>query len=229
VLTDRDAKGSSARLTRVLAALALLAAGMTLWVVHDLAYPSLHDLRDFDGHEIARLETAMWRSYYGHHRFLLFAQLTELLRRQFHLPFWRACAGAYHAARAAVVFQSGRSRADYERALPDLDRYYGLIRRSSTTNFDAQRAAWLELEWWIVHRERARHAPGDLARALAQLQSEIYRLPEDRFAEHGLAREEAMKVRDTRAESGAPSESDWHRIEALLDRSWTSLQHAVAH
>src|SRR5438876_3321213 len=38
---------------------------------------------------------------------------------QFHLPPMRAVACAYRAAHAAFVFKDGRSRADYERALPD--------------------------------------------------------------------------------------------------------------
>jgi len=42
----------------------------------------------------------------------------------------------------------------------------------------------LELEWWIIHRERERHEPGDLARALAELQAEVYQLPVERLLEH---------------------------------------------
>lgn len=200
---------------------------LAVWIAHDLTDSTRHDPRDLDGREVARLETAMWRSYYEHHPVRLFLELTRTLRSQFHLPFWRSTLGAYHAARAAVIFQRGRFRGDYRRALPDLDSYYVLIRRSSTIAFDPGSAASLELEWWIVHRERARHTPADLERALAQLQSEIYRLPEARFTEHAHARAEAMLLRDARAESGSLSEADWQRIAALLDISWTSLRYAV--
>jgi hypothetical protein len=214
---------------RALSAVAILLGALALWVAWDLADPRRHDLREFDGHQVGRLETAMWRSYYEHHPARLFLELAEVLRSQFHLPFWRSCLGAYHAARAAVVFQAGHSHRDYRRALPDLDRYYSLIRRASTTGFDVHRVASLELDWWIAHRERARHDPAELYRALAQLQAEIYRLPEERFAEHARARGEAMLLRDERAESGSPSEADWRRIGELLDRSWISLRTAVAH
>ena len=214
---------------RVLPATALLLGALALWIAWDLADSRRHDLREFDGHQVGRLETAMWRSYYEHHPVRLFLELTDILRSQFHLPFWRSCMGAYHAARAAVVFQRGHSHPDYRRALPDLDRYYSLIRRASATDFDVRRVASLELDWWIIHRERAHHDPAELYRALAQLQAEIYHLPAERFQEHARTRGEAMLIRDARAEAaGSPSEADWRRIGELLDQSWVSLRNAVA-
>lgn len=72
-----------------------------------------HDLRAFDGREVARLETATWRSYYDHHPAYLFAELTGSLRKQYGFPFWRSVLGAYYAAHAAGVFQPGRERVAY--------------------------------------------------------------------------------------------------------------------
>ena len=111
-------RGARNRMGRASLAAAFLAGALVLWIAFDLARSGAHDLRDFDGHQVARLETAMWRSYYDHQPIRLFAQLTELLRSQFHLPFWQSCLGAYHAARAAVVFQRGQSHAGYRLALP---------------------------------------------------------------------------------------------------------------
>src|SRR5438105_5087960 len=142
------------RTRRWLMVCAAAVASVVLWVTIDLANRSRHDLRNFDGHEVARLETAMWRSYYDHHRLQLFLELAELLRRQYHLPFWQSNVAAYHAARAAVVFQRGHSRPDYMLALPDLVSFYGSIQQHSTTPFDVDKVAGLELEWWIMHRER---------------------------------------------------------------------------
>lgn len=209
---------------KVAAALALLLAA---WVAYDLLAPRRTPLRDFDPDEVARLDTAMWRSYYGRQRLRLFAQLGELLRTQYRLPFWRSNAVAYRAAKAAFVFKDGRGRADYERALPDLVGFYESIREVSDTEFDVGRAARLELEWWIVHRERRRHAPGDLERALAGLAAELYRVPADRLSEHARLRAAAMEIRDTRAEQGGVTEEDWRRIDELLRESWRSLHRAV--
>jgi len=54
--------------------------------------------------------------------------------------------------------------------------------------FDVARVAQLELEWWIVHRQRAQHQGGDLAMALAELQAAIYQLPVESFSEHARLR-----------------------------------------
>ena len=87
------------------------------------------------------------------------------------------------------------------------------------TPFDVDRVGRLELEWWIVHRERDRHPAGDLDHALAELQSAIYSRPDAAFAEHARRRAEAMLIRD--------AGGDWGRIAELLDNSWVSLHTAV--
>jgi hypothetical protein len=206
---------------------ATLVVALLVWAAYDLYAPRRTSMREFDADEVARLETAMWRSYYSRQRVKLFNEMTELLRTQYRLPLLRSNAVAYRAARAAFVFKDGRSRADYERALPDLVSFYQSIRAVSDTDFDVGRAARLELEWWIVHRERRRHAPGDLPRALADLQAEIFRLPAERFAEHARLRAEAMTIRDDKADAGGVTEEDWRRIDELLHQSWRSLHAAV--
>ena len=142
-------------------------AGGAGWAVAELARPRRAEIGVFDPDEVARLETAMWRSYYDRRRLPLFGQLVALLRGQFHLQPLRSVALAGLAARAAAVFQVGASHADYRRALPYLERYYAGIRAVSEVPFDPGRAADLELAWWIVHREADDHPPGDLEAALA--------------------------------------------------------------
>ena len=212
------------RVLKVLLAVVVLAAG---YIAFDLLGPRESKMREFNPDEVARLETAMWRSYYSKQQVKLYNQLTELLRSQYNLPLVRSNAVAYQAARAAFVFKDGRNRADYEKALPNLVSFYTSIRNVSDIPFDIDRAARLELEWWIIHRERKTHKPGDLDRALAELAAELYRLPVERAMEHARLRAEAMTIRDTRAEAGQVSETDWARIDQLLHESWRSLKEAV--
>jgi hypothetical protein len=206
---------------------ALVAAVLLGWVLYDLYAPRMVHLRAFDADEVARLETAMWRSYYKKQRVRLFRQLSELLRTQYNMPLVRSNQVAYYAADAAFVFKKGKQRSDYEKALPELVKFYQSLRNMSDIPFDVDRAARLELEWWIIHRERANHAPGDLDRALAELQAEIYRVPIERLMEHGRLRAEAMTIPDTRAEAGGVTEADWAKIDELLHASWRSLFTAV--
>jgi len=211
----------------VVRVIALVLALLICGVLYDLYFPRTTHMREFDPDEVARLETAMWRSYYDKQRLRLFNELSELLRTQYHMPLIRSNEVAYYAANAAFVFKQGKERSDYEKALPDLLKFYAEIRKLSDIPFDADHAARLELEWWIIHRQRAQHAPGDLDKALAELQAEIYRVPVERVMEHGHLRAEAMTIRDTKAEQGGVIEADWARINGLLKQSWRSLAKAV--
>lgn len=206
---------------------ALILALLICGVLYDLFYPRTTHMREFDPDEVARLETAMWRSYYEKHQARLFNQMTELLRSQYNMPLVRSNLVAFYAAHAAFVFKDGRARSDYEKALPDLIKFYGALRKMSDIPFDVDRVARLELEWWIIHRERAQHEPDDLPKALAELQAAIYNVPVERLMEHGRLRAEAMTIRDNKAEQGGVTEADWARINELLKQSWRSLAKAV--
>lgn len=200
---------------------------LSVWIAFDVYRPLKVDIHDFDADEVARLDTAMWRSYYSRQRFKMYGELTELLETQYKLPFWRRQLVAFYAAKGAFVFKDGKSRDDYLKAVPDVEKFYTEIRDISTTAFDPRRVAQLEVEWWIVHRERKTHNPGDRARALAEAAAAVYEMPVEKFIEHGDLRARAMEIRDTRAESGGVSEQDWQQIDDLLHASWRSLHQAV--
>jgi hypothetical protein len=224
---DTPAAKRRSKWRRILLIPGVIVAALIVWVAIDLYGPRTSHLRDFNPDEVARLETAMWRSYYDKQQVRLFNQLAELLRKQYNMPLVRSNRVAYQAAKAAFIFKDGRQRSDYEKALPNLVDFYGSVREVSDTPFDVNRAARLELEWWIIHRERAKHAEGDLDRALAELQAEIYHVPIEKLMEHARLRAEAMRIRDTKAEIGAVTEADWVTIGELLRRSWRSLSQAV--
>jgi hypothetical protein len=214
-------------LIKVLVTATGIVAIVAAWAAFDIYRPLKVDIRDFDPDEVARLDTAMWRSYYSRERIRLFREATELLEKQYHLPFWRRQLVAYYAASSAFVFKDGKSRIDYEKALPNLRNFYSEISKISIDEFDAERAAQLELEWWIIHRERAKHSPDDLAKSLAEAAAAVYYIPARHLMEYGDLRARAMKIRDEQAAAGGVSEEDWQMIDDLLHRSWRSLHTAV--
>lgn len=198
-------------------ALALLTLAAWLFLL-DYKRTTPRPLDRYDPLRVAELETGMWRSYYERRRLALFGQLVTLLREQYRLTCTQAVVAAFHAARAAAIFQDSPSRAEYRRALPPLRAFYRAILHGP-----AERAAQRELEWWIVHRERATRGEEALIDALAQLQAEIYRMPALPFQEHARWRAAAMHLRDSHA--AAP---DWHAIGDALARSWQAHRMALA-
>lgn len=223
----QTAERLSRGLSKITLIILLLILGVCAWIGWDLYGEHHSNLREFDSNEVARLETEMWRSYYAKERLRLFNQLAELMRTQYKMPFATSNAVAYQAAKAAFVFKEGKKREDYEKALPYLVNFYQAIRDGSDIPFDVNRASKLELEWWIIHRQRDKHKPEDLDRALAELPAELYQAPVESLMEHAKLRREAMTIRDQKAEAGGVTEADWAKIEEILKASWGSLHKAV--
>ncbi|HEX7634530.1 MAG TPA: hypothetical protein VF427_04515 [Noviherbaspirillum sp.] len=198
------------------------------YVLADLYWPLQRDLRRFDPAELAKRETRMWQSYYDHRHVALLLQLAAMLRDQYHFPLLRSYLGAFHATTAAFIFKGGENRIDYEKALPALQRYFKLIRRTGNLAFDVHRTARLELEWWIVHREHARHSDTELGQACADAAASLYTIAANATYRHGLLRARAMLMLDARAASGNVEPADWTAIEALLCESYRELNRVAA-
>ncbi|MFJ1258322.1 hypothetical protein [Cupriavidus sp. CuC1] len=194
----------------------------------DLFWPLHRDLSRFDPIATGTLETRMWRSYYDRQHVPLFLELAQTLRTQYRLPWLRSYVGAYYGASAAFTFKEGKERSDYAKALPALQTYFSLIRNTGNRDFDVARTATLELEWWIVHRQRERYAPGALASACAEAAASLYMVSANSTLEHGRLRAQAMLLRDDREGAGSVTDADWASIESLLHRSYLSLGHAVS-
>lgn len=205
---------------------ALLA--LLIWIVTDVVVPRKHSLRQFDPAEVARLETAMWRSYYEKKPVLLFWQLAGGLRQQFQAPFWKSFGLAFQATRAAFVFKQGQSRADYRRTIPILTDYYQSIQELSREQFEVRQVAALELDWWIVHRQRDRYSYSDLALALARTSAALYSQPVPKFTTYAQLRTNAMQLSDDSGKhTGGASEADWQQIEQMLSQAWGNLHEVV--
>ncbi len=170
----------------------------------------------------------MWRSYYDKNPVLLFWQLAGGLRQQFHAPFWRSFGLAFLATKAAFLFKKGQSRTDYQQALPNLITYYEAIQRLTVERFDVQQVAALELEWWIVHRQRDRYSYADLATALANTSAALYNQPVTLFNSYAQRRADAMRLCDDAGrQPGGATEANWRPIEQELALAWGDLYKTV--
>ena len=130
---------------------------------------------------------------------------------------------ALAAAHAARLFQPTKSREEASVALPPLEVYYGLLRKAAPVEFDADKAAQLELDWWQARREKV--PPADYGKTIAETSSLIYGAENPAIAESGILRAEAMAYRDAR--SGRMTDSDWSVISGQLATAYGRLKEGI--
>lgn len=211
------------RKTLILKVFLALVILLTSWIVIDLFGPWSGDLRKFDPIVIAQLETDMWRAYYDKKPLQLYWLLVKTLRTQNQMPFWQANLTAYHAAKAAFVFKKGQKRSDYEQAIPYLEQYFQELKSHGKLQNDPKELAKLELEWWIVHRERKTYGEQALADAIASTAGKLYGVDSTLLKDYAVARTNAMIERDNKQEAGTVTETDWQDIESKLKTAYSSL------
>jgi hypothetical protein len=115
-------------------------------------------MRSFDPRRVGALECRAWETYYRREWPAFLAASVGLVRAAFGMSWARTLLGAWLVLRANQVW------APYPNNDPDsarrlMTRFYQLLRKSTGEGFHPGRAAWLEVEWWRVHRE-AQHAEG---------------------------------------------------------------------
>jgi hypothetical protein len=186
--------------------------------------PRSADLAAFDPQRMAERETAMWRDYYDKRYVRLFWDMYRSSRTEFRFSpldsFRIALAGA-HAAR---LFQPTTSREQAGVALAPLGVYYALLRKGAPVEFDADKAAQLELDWWQARREKV--APKDYGKTIAATAAMIYGVENASIAESGMLRAEAMAYRD--AHGDKMTDADWRTIAGQLSAAYGKLKDGIA-
>ena len=157
------------------------------------------------------------------HYLRLFWDLYRSSRSEFRfspLDSFRVALAAAHAAR---LFQPTKSREEASVALPPLEVYYGLLRKAAPVNFDATRAAQLELDWWQARRENV--PPTTYGKTIAETSSLIYGAENPSIEQSGLLRAEAMAYRDAR--SGKMTDGDWRAVSGQLATAYGKLKEGI--
>ncbi len=212
----------SPRRTGGLACIALL-----LWGAFDLLGPFHADLRRFDPRAIARVETEMWRAYYEKRPVGLYFGLVKMLRTQQGFPWLRANLNAYRAARAAVIFQRGRTTEEYARAVPFLNDYFASLCAIGRLPGPAEKIAEKELAWWVIHRREGTHNPKLLTSAVADAAGALYGEKPEKLKRYATLRTQAMLRRDDFAFGSGVTEDTWRSIGATLEEAYAALLEAL--
>jgi hypothetical protein len=188
-----------------------------------------HNPRSFDPLRVGRMETDLWISYYRREwvRFLVLS--VRVVRNTFGMDWIRTVHGAWLVLRANQLWAP--SQGDPDGARRCMSRFYGLLRLTYGEPANPAHAAWLEVEWWAVHREHQRGANGDngpLVTALARLYAYAYSTDEDAVRPAAEHRARAMDISDRWVAQGRALDSPLLPAErAELIRSYAALLAAV--
>jgi hypothetical protein len=196
--------------------------------------------RSFDPRVVGQLECQTWVTYYRREWLPFLWAALRVTRHAFGLSWPATLLGAW------LVLRANQHWAPFPDNRPDaarrcMRRFYALVARRGHETFDVTEAAWLEVEWWRVHRELQhagdasvtaydRPAPGDepLVDALCRLYAHVYGVTEDEVRGAAAERALAMRLSDAWVAQGCSPDSPLlPRERAALVRSYAALLAAV--
>lgn len=214
-MTESDSLANSLDIMRkIQTAVAVIIFGLLAWWVW-----SWLSHRKADA--IAAAETRMWKAYYKRDAIALGLELAALLRSQFGLSYLQSIEVAKEMGSSAMKFQEGGG-GDYSEALPELELAYGRLQALSGRSFDPREAARAELAWWVARRTPGDNSVEEVGGKIAELYAVLYGSSAPEFAEAGLLRAQAGRIRDL---GGA--DCDWKEVEKLLRESYRVLMRKV--
>jgi hypothetical protein len=192
------------------------------------AIPGQSPLTAFDPETVGRLEQRAWQAYYLRQWPQLFDLMLRITRSAFGLSLPQAVYASYINTQAQITW--AKQGAQDGKAEAQMRELYAYVREPVGGNYDVDKAAKLEVNWWAVHRNREQYPDHSaLARALADTYAEVYQLPADKMLPAGEARAAAMDLSDQWIREGKdPNSPLLEQIATLLVQSYRSLSDAVA-
>ena len=147
-------------------------------------------MRKFDPRRLAHYEKQNYVAYYQKDWWTLLRASIAMVREGLGFSWVQACYAAYLMARAEIAFAPFPVN-DLAQAEKFIRRFYKFVKETHREDFDVNRAAKLELNWWVLHRKLfANRENQELVDALTALYAEAYELERD--AVFPAARERAM-------------------------------------
>ena len=151
-----------------------------------------------------------------------------LVKESFALSLWQSIFGAYLVARAEIAFAPFPNN-DVPKAEAYMRRFYQMIKDAHHEDFDVERAAQLEVNWWSVHRKLFGNAENhELIEALANLYVEAYGVDSPKLKEAAQGRAMGMLYSDLWVNEGKAAGSPWLvKEEQALYESYVLLKEAI--
>jgi hypothetical protein len=164
-------------------------------------------IRNLDPRRLAHYEKENYVAYYEKNWLKLLRVSVGMVKESCGLSWLQAIYGAYLVARAEIAFAPFPNN-DIPLAKAYARRFYQFLKNVHREDFDVERAAELEVEWWSVHRRLFGNEQNqELVEALACLYEEIYGAPSEKFSEAAYQRAMGMLYSDLWVKQGKPPDS----------------------
>lgn len=164
-------------------------------------------IRKLDPRKLAYYEKENYVAYYEKDWLKLLRVSVGMVKESCGLSWLQAVYGAYLVARAEIAFAPFPNN-DIPLAKAYARRFYQFLKNVHREDFDVDRAAELEVDWWSVHRQLFGNEQNqELIDALACLYEEIYGAESQKFKEAAYHRAMGMLYSDRWVNEGKPANS----------------------
>jgi hypothetical protein len=177
---------------------------------------------------VAYAETNGWRAYYERNWLKVLQLIVSLCQEQFHIPFPMSLQAAYYTTRASAAWVPEDH--DIEKVQRYLKKFYRIARRYSGLQFDVERVAALELQYFDVHRRLVgQEDKSEFIQTMIELHSAIFGLTPEQARESAELRVEASNTVDLITSKRSTNEAaDWAKLEEYLRQCYASIQRELA-
>jgi hypothetical protein len=154
--------------------------------------------------------------------------IVTLCQEQFHIPFPVSLQASYYTTRASAAWVPEDH--DLEKVRRYLRKFYSVARRYSGLQFDVERVADLELQYFDVHRRLVGQADkSEFILTMTELHSAIFGLTQEQARESAELRVKANNTVDLITSKRSTNEAaDWAKLEEYLRQCYASIQREQA-
>jgi hypothetical protein len=177
---------------------------------------------------VAYFEANGWRAYYEHNWLKVLRLIVALCQEQFHIPFPQSLLAGYYTTRASVAWAPVDH--NVQDVLTYLRKFYRIAQRYSRLDFDVERVATLELQYFVVHRDLSgKEDKTALIQTMADLHSAIFGITPAQALPSAELRVLAMNIVDLiTSKTSLDPASDWAKLEEYLRQCYTSIEREQA-
>jgi hypothetical protein len=185
-------------------------------------WPRQPSLNKFNPEKLAEVETKAWQALVQGRRLSALAQYYLIYDLQYGFSPMRAFYLAQNRTGAVGKILRAADVADMEDNLPAMTEFYVIVKRDTSSPFDAATTARLDARVWTSVAQKSWGEP--FINEIASLLGELHGVSTKQVTVAAKLRARALE----KAFSGAPSAGDWNSVRSSLQQSYEALKKALA-